>query len=164
MPEIRKARVEDLDRILELWKRFIKHQRDLGIESGEDLLPEMKEKVTGIVLDYFGRTIRSRNGFLIVMEDKGEIVGYLLARIEKDVPVFKNDRIGYISDIYLEERFRKKGLGLKMFGESLRWFKEKGIVNVTLKVLSYNSEACDAYRRWGFKDVYHDMNFRINEI
>lgn len=161
MPEIRKARVEDLNSILKLWKRFIKHQRDLGIGSGEDLLPGMKDNATDIVLDYFGRTIRSRNGFLIVMEDEGEIVGYLLARIEKDIPVFKNDRIGYISDIYLEERFRKRGLGLRMFDESMRWFKEKGVENVTLKVLSYNSEAHDAYRRWGFKDVYYDMLFDI---
>ena len=112
-----------------------------------------------IVRGYFERSIRSRNGYVLVCEDGSEIVGYMLSRIEKNIPVFEEDRIGYLSDAYLDEPYRIKGWGTIMWNMTLEWFTSKGVSEISLRVLSCNPGAREAYLRWGFKDVLWEMRY-----
>ncbi|MFW3146687.1 MAG: GNAT family N-acetyltransferase [Thermoplasmatota archaeon] len=147
--------------MIELWKKFMEHQRGLGRAAGEDLLPKMKENAPEIVGKYFERSIRSRHGYVLVLEDGGSIKGYMLSRIQKNVPVFKDEWIGYLSDIYLEEPYRGRGYASKMWEQTLEWFRSKGINTISIRVLCCNPSAREVYSRWGFTDLLLEMNTHI---
>lgn len=155
MVEIRKARLKDIDQIVEVWKRFMIQQRNLGIDFGDDRMPPMKEDAPDFVRGYYNKTIRSKNGLIVVLaDDEGRIQGYMLSRIEKNIPVFEKDHIGHIVSIYLEDPFRGKGYSSKMYEMTNEWFRSKGIIEVIIEVFTYNPHAHSVYENWGFDDVH----------
>jgi len=161
MPRIRKARLRDLDEMVELWKRFMDHQVKLERTEGQSPLPRLREGAPDRVRDYFSKSIRSRHGFVLVLEDQGGVQGYTLCRIQKNIPVFEHDQIGYLSDIYLEEPYRGKGYSSEMWSRSLEWFREKGIQHISIRVLSCNPTAHDVYSHWGFRDLLVEMDLDL---
>ena len=161
MVNIRKARLKELDDLVAIWKRFMEQQKGMGREMGEDRLQPLKDNAPEIVRNYFQRSIRSRNGFLLVLEDNGEIVGYMLSRIEKNIPVFKEDRIGYLSDVYLEGPYRGKGHSSRMWKRTLDWFRSKSIKELSIRVLNCNPVAHSIYDTWGFKDLLIEMRLEL---
>jgi ribosomal protein S18 acetylase RimI-like enzyme len=117
----------------------------------------MKKDAHEIVGGYFERSIRSRHGYVLVCEEDDRIVGYMLSRIQKNIPVFKENWIGYLSDAYLQEPFRNKGIGSEMWQLSVDWFRSKDVKELSLRVLDCNPNAHAAYRKWGFKDLLTEM-------
>lgn len=163
MVEIRKARLKDIDNIVEVWKNFMIQQRDLGREFGDDRMPPMKADAPEIVKGHYNRTIRSKKGLLLVLEDDdGRIQGYMLSKIEKNIPVFENDHIGHIVSIYLEDPFRGKGYSSKMYEMTYSWFRSKGIIEVIIEVFTYNPHAHKVYEKWGFDDVHIMMKKKLD--
>lgn len=162
MEIIRKAKLKDLDVLLELWERFMKHQRELGKEYGEDRVPRMRKDAKDIVRSYFEKTIRSPNGLLIVYEEDSVIQGYMLSNINKNIPIFNDPEVGYISDIYLEFEFRGRGIGRKLFERTMNWFDSKGVKEVSIKVLHYNDIALARYEGWGFRRDYTDLSLKFD--
>ncbi|GCD10536.1 GNAT family N-acetyltransferase [Clostridium tagluense] len=69
-------------------------------------------------------------------------VGYCLSSI--------NDNLGEIESIYIENDYRKFGLGGKLMESSLSWFKLNGITNIQIGVVYSNEEALPFYERYGF--------------
>lgn len=161
MVKIRKARLKDLYEIVEIWKRFMDQQRELGREMGEDLLPEMKENAPEIFSKYISSSIRSRHGFVLVLEDSGKVRGYMLSRIQKNIPVFDREYVGYVSDIFIEEQYRGQEISSKIWELTLDWFKSKGIKEISIRVLFCNPTAHDIYAHWGFKDVLREMRLDL---
>ena len=124
MAAIRKASLSDVDELVEIWKRFMEQQRELGRIDGKDMLPEMKEDAPEMARTYLARNVRSRKALLLVLEDNNSLQGYMLNTIEKNIPVFVGDRVGFLSAIYLEGPYRGKGYGGEMFKIAREWFRE----------------------------------------
>jgi diamine N-acetyltransferase len=74
--------------------------------------------------------------------DTGSYVGYSLSSIE-------NNR-GEIESIYIENKYRKLGLGGKLMENSLNWFKANRVTNIQIGVVYANDEALSFYERFGF--------------
>lgn len=155
-------RLKDIDEVVEIWKRFIEQQRELGRDFGDDRMPLMKDSAPDFVRKYYNRTIRSKNGLLLVLEDNERLHGYMLSRIEKNIPVFKPDHIGHVVSIYLEEPYRGKGYSSTMFNMTLEWFKVKGIKEIIIEVFCYNPHAQKVYENWGFKNIHFMMRRELD--
>jgi len=69
-------------------------------------------------------------------------VGYCLSSIE--------DTLGEIESIYIDNNYRKFGLGGKLMESSLSWFELNGITNIQIGVVYSNEEALPFYKRYGF--------------
>lgn len=70
---------------------------------------------------------------LLLVNDKGEYVGYCLSSIEEG--------LGEIESIFIDEKYRKNGLGDKLMKSALKWFESKGIKNIEINVVYANNEA-----------------------
>jgi GNAT superfamily N-acetyltransferase len=154
MVRIRKARLNDLDQLIELWKKFMAEHRKMGEKWEEDRIPPMKEEAPELVRKYYTGSIRSRNGYLLVLEDNGHVKGYMHSRLQKNIPVFKGDLVGYVAGIYLKDDYRGKGYSSKMFEDTMEWFKGKGVHEITIQVMGCNPHAHKVYQKWGFKDIH----------
>jgi ribosomal protein S18 acetylase RimI-like enzyme len=65
--------------------------------------------------------------------------------------VFKERKIGVISDVFVLEERRRKGVAKKMLDVAVKWFKKNKVRSVRLGVANDNLEARAVWRRMGFE-------------
>ncbi|SHM87819.1 Acetyltransferase (GNAT) family protein [Bacillus sp. bc15] len=56
---------------------------------------------------------------------------------------------GKIEVLFVDEKYRRNGLGLKLMNSAMEWFKEKQIYEIELTVV-YGNEAVSFYEKLGF--------------
>ncbi len=74
--------------------------------------------------------------------EKDKYIGYCLCSIE--------DTSGEIESIFIEEQYRKFGLGDKLMDSALKWFESNGVVKIEINVVYANDEALPFYKKHGF--------------
>jgi ribosomal protein S18 acetylase RimI-like enzyme len=146
--KIRKARLEDSPQIVSLWKEMISHHNVFRTSKFERMKPEAHNNFRKFVIS----NIRSRNGLVLVAEDKGKLVGYSLNYIRKNIPIFRIGKMGYLSDLYVKERHRGAGIASMFKDAAFRWFREKGLRHASVEVYFENKASWSIYRKWGFEE------------
>jgi len=127
---IRSAEAADLATVRELWEALYgehpepEHERKRWEEIAGDVRLAVEEHV------------------VLLAEEGGRAVGFLLARTKKD-------RIGYVSDLYVRPDHRRRGLGRALLSEGARLL---GREVVTLDVDASNPDARTFYERLGFRE------------
>ena len=79
--------------------------------------------------DYFNEIINDDDSLNYLYEDNNKVVGVILVdkKTTKSLPIIKSKNIYYINDIVVDEKFRKKGIGRKLYN----YIKEKAIEDNT---------------------------------
>ena len=90
---------------------------------------------------------------LIVAEERGKIVGFMLCLLSPNVPVYREKKVGRISDVYVLEARRRKGVAKKMFDLAVKWFRKNKVRSVELNVAAMNLEARAAWGKLGFEPL-----------
>lgn len=88
---------------------------------------------------------------LIVAEEEEEIVGFMLCLLSPNIPVYKDRKIGVISDVYVLEERRRKGVAKNMLNHAIKWFEKNKVGSIQLGVAHDNFEARAAWRQVGFE-------------
>jgi len=161
--EVRKAKIEDAHKIVEMWKEFMKEHDNLVASSNKELKTHIMIKSDGYIAfsSYVKKNLRSRNAFIQVAEKDGEMAGYAICLIKNNIPVFKIGKIGHFSDLYIRKKYRKKGISSKFRDDAISWFKKKGIQYLAIGVNPENEYAHSIYKKWGFIDYYIEMRKKI---
>ena len=100
---------------------------------------------------------------LVVAEENGRIVGFMLCLLEPNTPVYKEKKIGVISDVYVKEERRRKGLAKKMFDFAVKWLKKNKVRTVRLNVAADNLEARAVWRMLGFEPFIIDKRLDLSD-
>ena len=87
-----------------------------------------------------------------VATSDGRLVGHLWIRLKRQADGALPQSIGYISQAFMEEAFRGRGLMKPMLEAAYEWFRNLGITVVTLSVLHRNWVGATAWHRLGFSD------------
>jgi ribosomal protein S18 acetylase RimI-like enzyme len=162
MYDIRKAKLRDLDEIVQLWEGLREDQNGYRLSGSEERVNlEFKDDANEIFRSYCRKTIFSPNGVVFISENGGVIVGYLLGVIQKFVPVYKIERMAYISDIYVHPDHRSRGIASKMNEEFEKWLTVKGVEYSSLMVIHSNERAHGLYTDWGYGDALFVMRKRL---
>lgn len=84
-----------------------------------------------------------------VIKLDSQIVAMSGVFIKNDIPYcfYKNNRYGFIGDMYTKPEFRKKGFAQKLLSRSIEWLRVEGISNIQL--LS-SDQGKNLYLRNGF--------------
>ena len=80
------------------------------------------------------------------------LVGHLWIRLKHQADGALPQSIGYISQAFMDETFRGRGLMKPMLEAAYEWFRDAGITVVTLSVLHRNWVGATAWHRLGFSD------------
>lgn len=91
----------------------------------------------------------------IVAEREGEVIGYVMCRIEFGLSNFGFNlaRKGHIISIAVMEGHRRRGLGRALMEEAMKAMKARGCDEAFLEVRVSNTPAIDLYRKLGFVEV-----------
>ena len=92
------------------------------------------------------------------IENERKLVGYSLAYIIKEMPIYVIDKTGHLRDLYILPEYRGKGIATKFKDETLDWFKKKGIKYASIKTRIVNKKAIEIYKHWGFFE--YTVSFR----
>lgn len=111
----------------------------------------------------------SKANFLIVAKDDDEIVGYAYSNVSskytysggfatlKPVDFFdfdsvKHEDVGCLSQFYIKEDYRSRGIGTVLFDKSMKWLKSfDSIEDIFIFVSNGNDNALKFYQNKGFK-------------
>ena len=72
---------------------------------------------------------------LFVAESGEDIAGFLAGRVRSLPPYFGGYPVGFISEVFVEESCRDRGIGCELVTRSVSWFKECGIRRIELQVV-----------------------------
>lgn len=135
--KVRLARMDDIDQIVKI-NRFA--------------LPE------NYPYYFFVEHLKEYGAAFYVADVNGEVVGYIMPRIEwgfsniKQLPILVKK--GHVVSIAVLEQYRNKGIGKALLEASLKAMKEiYGAEEVYLEVRVSNEPAIHLYKKLGFKEV-----------
>jgi ribosomal protein S18 acetylase RimI-like enzyme len=80
-----------------------------------------------------------------------EIVGFHLSQITPVQPVFRHGRTGYITDLVVASRARRRGIATLLARDAIEWFRCHDISAVQIHVLCTNEPAQAFWRGLGFR-------------
>ena len=142
---IRRAVLNDLEMIGRLWQEFMDFHRarDSHFTRSVDGHERFKEFIAG--------HIPSKTVCVLVAEKHGEVVGYCLAALAKHPSVFEKQDYGQVFDLAVTERFRRMGIGEKMYQMVQSWFSEQGVYRIEIRVAVTNETSAAFWRTMGFK-------------
>jgi ribosomal protein S18 acetylase RimI-like enzyme len=102
-------------------------------------------------------TDKKKNRVLIA-QYKDDIVRCGIGQIRKENIEFSTQSfIGYIGLIYVEQEFRKYGIGRNLVSGLNDWFSDHKIIDIRLDVYAANETAIGFYRMCGFRDYVFQM-------
>jgi len=143
--KIRKATIKDLDGIWILVKKLINffHELDNCYKSSSQRRS---------IRVFLKKTFKDKNTEIFIAEDNKIIVGYMMINVSKAQQRYSFDKLGSVWDVYVEEKYRKKGITKKLLKEALKWFRLKGVENIDLSVDKKNNVGIKTWRKLGFFD------------
>jgi len=153
--QIRKAKQNDIDAIVKLNEHLADYHRKV------DKYYKPSSETRKSFRKYISEIIRKRNIKILVAETDNKIVGYFIGTIEKAKPFTAPKKIGRISEVFVEEEFRKSGIGRMMFDELIRWFNKNKIKHIELSVDSRNEIGIKAWQKFGFKEFMKKMRLDL---
>jgi len=100
--------------------------------------------------------VEKYQGKIWIAQDGDTIAGYVVGVIwnqsEQNKLEIGEHKLGEVIDLYLEESYRRKGLGTQMLEMMEKYFKDNGCDSMWISVFSPNIAAHNAYRKFGFVD------------
>jgi ribosomal protein S18 acetylase RimI-like enzyme len=142
---IKQGDVNDLDLIKPLWEKLNQLHFNLSPHfrnrfqdmTWEKRKQKLLEKSKDILVDY------------VVDNKNDEIIGYCISTID-----IEDYKIGEIDSIYIDETYRKSGLGRQLVERAIQWLKFRNTETQKLLVGAGNESVFDFYKQFDFYPLH----------
>ena len=151
---VRKATKNDIPAIAVLYREQFREMAKL--------IPDfIKEEDQSI--EFLEETILEENSYILVYEDKGNVIGFILlqAKTRPDFPFMLPGKYCYIMDIIVTQSCRGNGFGTALMNSAKSWAKEHDCSFINLDVLVNNPDAIRLYEKLGFVPKAKEMYCKI---
>lgn len=144
---IRIPDLSDLQGLIYLWRGQYDYHHNLDstyyVSNSEELDKKFKK--------YLEQAIKKSNPNILVAEKEGKLIGFITYE-KVDADYFDTNIIehGDILELYVDPKYRKMGAGKKLMIEVEKFFKNKGVEYLSLQCSTFNKNALDFYKKYGF--------------
>lgn len=140
--EYTEANRNDLDLIAPLWQKLNEYHKALAPRVFSEHFDQMTFEIRkNQLLD------KSKNGDILVdltRDGKSDVlIGYCVSTVT-------GAGTGEIDSIYVEEGYRRHGIGKKLMTRALKWLDAQAVTKKIIGVASGNEEVFAFYSRYGF--------------
>jgi GNAT superfamily N-acetyltransferase len=148
---LRAAGYADLDVILDLWGTM------MAEHEANDPRIRLADCALGSYRSYLSYHINNAASRVLLAESGGTPAGFCLVAITNNLKMFLPERYGYLSDLYVQPRARRQGVGRRLVESELAWLAERGVTNVQLQFYQFNKAGEAFWRAMGFEPYYTRM-------
>lgn len=143
-PLIREATKNDIANLCALWRKMMMFHENLDgrFRFTKDARQEYSRHIAG--------ALHTRYMHVFVAEVEGEIIGYIYGEVQERRPIFPAGKFGFISDIYVEEEWRRKGVGRRLFYQMRDWMMKERITAIELLAAERNPYSVAFWESLGF--------------
>ena len=142
--EIKKATLDDFEEVLELKLKLKEFERELNKN-----LPSLSQ-VKQYYEKYLRKYLSSENSAVFIALEENKPVAMISAKIYQALPTQKSEIRGYLSNLYVEEEFRRHGIGKKLMEKAIEWIKSKNAKTVRGEIYKENILSLNLARSLGF--------------
>ena len=96
------------------------------------------------------RATDPRSVFLVA-EREDHLVGFLIATVEREIPIYRLEEYGFIHDLWVEEQYRNEGIARQMTMLAVEHFREMGVKQIRLDTAAINEAARALFASCGFR-------------
>jgi ribosomal protein S18 acetylase RimI-like enzyme len=91
------------------------------------------------------------------------LVGFLniMSSSYPKYPMFRETAFALVENCVVDKRYRRKGIGKKLFLAATEWVRRKGLGSIQLTVWQANKPALKFYQSLGFKTLHQRMSLEI---
>jgi ribosomal protein S18 acetylase RimI-like enzyme len=151
---IRTAGLMDIDKILILEDQIF----EIHLQARPDWIGKNPKNY-----EYKKAVIEGNNGKIFIAEEDNNIIGLCIINIREinNHHMFHDMTNIEIENICIDEKYKKKGIGKKLFEEVKRFAKENNAKNIELSVWEFNKDAIKFYEKMGMKIRTIRMEYKI---
>jgi GNAT superfamily N-acetyltransferase len=142
---IREWNAGDADRMSSSWLDYCRS----AARSDMHLRPDSER----VMRQWLLSRLREPESIGFVAEDEGSYAGFLIGRIaewESTPPVLEPRRLGIIDAVYVDEKFRRAGVGGKLVERALQVMRDRNAVAVETTYDAWNDASSALWREAGF--------------
>jgi ribosomal protein S18 acetylase RimI-like enzyme len=88
---------------------------------------------------------------LLVAEEQGQIIGFVYATIEQDLPIYLHEEFAVIREWWVEAAFRRRGVGKALIDLAIKELAEVGVCQLRVRTAAGNADARALLEHSGFR-------------
>ncbi len=143
--EIVEAKIDDLE---SLWPVF-EECEDLHVQEIAEVFIKMpKEQNCSYIKDYINEEDKI---VLLAKTNDSEIAGLLMAMKKERSECYKIRNIVSVNEMAVLAKYKRNGIGVKLYSSIKEWAKKQGAREVELNVYNQNLDAVKFYESIGLK-------------
>lgn len=146
--QLTQATTEDIDHVIPLWEQLMDEHATLDEHFRRRPLARLYLRHNFIIQQ------NQPDYLLLIVRTQRQIIGFLSAQVLR-APLFQEDRVGQIVDVYILPEWRSQGAGEALVEAASTWFKALNIHQIDLNVAVHNLRGKDFWERQGFQVYMH---------
>lgn len=113
--------------------------------------------------NWLGRLLNSDRSVFLVAEDAGLLVGFIVATVEREIPIYRLQEFAFIQDIWVEPEYRQQGVAKQMVILTVERLHEIGVKQIRLDTAAINEAARRLFASCGFRISTIEMLMEFNQ-
>jgi ribosomal protein S18 acetylase RimI-like enzyme len=161
---IRPATAEDVPAVLPMVAAT--YALHIGWDSAKfGVVPDIVQRYGSWLTD---RAVDDRSVFLVAAADESgksppELAGFLIATVERELPIYLLKEFGFIHDLWVEPAYRHEGIARQMTMLAIEKFAKMGVKQVRLDTAAANDAARALFARCGFRESIREMLIELRQ-
>ena len=96
--------------------------------------------------------------------EPAKIVGFLVATVETEIPIYRVKEYGFIHDVWIEPDYRHEGLARQLTMLAVERFRALGVPQVRLDTAAPNDAARALFAACGFRPSTTEMLLELSDL
>jgi len=101
------------------------------------------------------------NQKILVAQKGSQMIGLAAATIQENGPLLFPEKIGYIGLLVVSSKFRRRGVGSKLWNKLKDWFFAAGLQDIELYTEVENSDSAAFWQDRGFSTILERRRKRV---
>ena len=97
------------------------------------------------------RLANNERSVFLVSEDEAQLVAFMVATIEREIPIYRLQEFAFVHDIWVEPEYRQNGIARQMVMLSIERFHQMGVKQIRLDTAVANEAARRLFTSCGFR-------------
>ena len=139
------CKISDSEKVLFSWLEFCRNaaRSDMHLKADSER----------IMRQWLQSRLREPSSIAFVAEKDGACVGFLIGRVdewESSPPVLEPRRLGIIDAVYVDDQFRRTGIGARLVERALQVMRDRGAVAAETIFDAWSDASGALWREAGF--------------